>query len=46
VTPDPRRTVDHAGPDERPMGRTYARVIAIEVLVLAALWLLQVGFGA
>ena len=31
--------------DDTPMGRTYASVIAVEVIVLLALWLLQVGFN-
>ena len=31
--------------DETPMRATYARVIAIELVVLLALWLLQATFN-
>lgn len=45
MTPDTPRTVDDAQQGARPMARTYASVIAVEVVVLVALWVLQVTFS-
>lgn len=33
------------GRDDRPLGRVYAAVVALEILVLAALWWLGHYFG-
>jgi hypothetical protein len=33
-------------PPDRPMGRVYAAVIAVEVVTLLALWWFQTTFGA
>jgi hypothetical protein len=32
-------------PDDTPMGRTYALVVAVQVVVLAGLWLVQQYFS-
>jgi hypothetical protein len=32
-------------PDDTPMGRTYALVLAVQVAVLAGLWFLQQSFS-